>query len=50
MLVYFIMTGKTNVSKNDNESLEKIIKKGLNPDKTKRYKNIDELTDEVKYL
>ena len=50
MLVYFIMTGKTNVSKNDNESLEKMIKKGLNPDKTKRYKNIDELTDEVKYL
>jgi len=32
------------------ESLEKIIKKGLNPDKTKRYKNIDELTDDVKYL
>lgn len=50
MLVYFIMTGKTNVSKNDNESLEKMIKKGLNPDKTKRYKNIDELTDDVKYL
>ena len=50
MLVYFIMTGKTNVSKNDNESLDKIIKKGLNPDKTKRYKNIDELTDDVKIL
>ena len=45
MLIYFIMTGKTNINKISNEKLESFIKKGIHPDKQKRYKSISELSE-----
>ena len=45
MLIYFIMTGKTNINKISNEKLESFIKKGIHPDKEKRYKSINELSE-----
>lgn len=42
-LVFFIMTGRTNTDKIENLQLRDFVVKGLNPDKTKRYQDIDEL-------
>lgn len=42
-ILYFVLTGKTNTSDIKNSSIKVFIDQGLNPDKTKRYKGIDEL-------
>ncbi len=44
-LIFFIMTGRTNTEKITHESLKQFVAKGLNPDKSKRYKSIDELIE-----
>lgn len=44
ILLFFIMTGRENTSKTiKNRSLEQFLKKGINPIKSERYQNIDEL-------
>ena len=48
MLIYFIMTGKTNTSKIADKKLELFIRQGLQPDKGKRYKSISELLEAYK--
>lgn len=46
-LLFFVLTGKTNVSKIKDDNIKKYVEKGLNPDKSKRYKSIDEIRDAV---
>lgn len=42
-VIYYIMTGKTNVEKNTNSKLKIFLEKGLNPDRTQRYKSVHEM-------
>ncbi|GAP14481.1 protein kinase domain [Longilinea arvoryzae] len=42
-LLYFIMTGKTNMEKINDQSLKNFVEKGLSPDKAWRYQSVDEL-------
>ncbi len=39
LIVFYVLTGKTNVEKISDEKLRSFVHKGLNPDKTKRYKD-----------
>lgn len=43
-LLYFVLTGKTNIASNKEDNIKKFLEIGLNPDKNKRFKNLDELT------
>lgn len=47
-IVYYIMTGKTNTSKIKDNKLKVFVEKGLNPDKEKRFKNVDEMIRDFK--
>lgn len=49
MLIYFILTGKTNTSKITNPELNKFVEKGLGNRKL-CYKNVDELCCAYKNL
>lgn len=42
-LVYFVLTGKTNMSHISNQVILSFVTKGTNPDKTQRYKSVDEI-------
>lgn len=42
-LIYFVMTGKTNTENIADPKLRAFVIQGLNPDKSKRYKTIDEI-------
>lgn len=42
-LILFVMTGKRNIEKIDNEKIKEFVLKGTNPDISKRYKNIEEM-------
>lgn len=42
-LLYYVMTGKTRTDKILDPKLQKLILRGLNTDKSKRFKNIEEL-------
>lgn len=42
-LLYFVMTGRVNLSSMPESKLKDFVHKGLNPDKTKRYQSIDEI-------
>ena len=42
-IVYFVMTGKMNTNNIVNQSLKKFVEKGLNPDRSKRFKNVSEM-------
>lgn len=42
-IIYYIMTGRTNIEKITNSKLKIFIEKGLNVDKTKRFKNVFEM-------
>ncbi len=42
-LIYFVMTGKTNVDKIDNAELKEFVNTGMNPEKRKRFKSIEEI-------
>ena len=37
------MTGKMNTNNIVNQSLKKFVEKGLNPDRSKRFKNVSEM-------
>lgn len=42
-VIIFVMTGKTNFDKINNEKLRSFLVKGMNPDKTKRFQTLDEM-------
>ena len=48
MTIYFIMTGKTNTTKINNNSLKEFISIGMNSDIEKRYKDVAELHNAFK--
>ena len=50
LIVYFIMTGKTNVEKNNNNSIARFLDKGMNPIRTERYASAEEVLEAVKSL
>lgn len=49
-LIYFVLTGKTNVSKNENINLKSFIEKGISVNKKLRFKNVEEIIAEVKRI
>lgn len=49
-LLYFVLTGKTNISKNKDNNIKKFLEIGLNPDKNIRFKNIQELANVFKNI
>lgn len=49
-LLYFVLTGKTNISKNKDNNIKKFLEIGLNPDKNIRFKNIQELANAFKNI
>lgn len=49
-LIYFVLTGKTNVSKNENINLRSFIQKGISVDKKLRFKNVEEIIAELKRI
>lgn len=50
LIIYFIMTGKTNVKNNINKSIAKFLDKGMNPVRTERYASAEEVLEAVKML
>lgn len=42
-VIYYMMTGKTNMDNIRNEALKKFVLKGLNSDKNERYTNVQEM-------
>ena len=50
MVVYYVLTGRTNVDKIADEKLRSFVHKGLNPDKKKRFKNANEMQTEFRTL
>lgn len=42
-IVYFVMTGRLNTTDNVKSELNLFLKRGLNPDKEKRFKNVSEM-------
>lgn len=49
-IVYYIMTGKTNTSKIKDNNLKMYVEKGLNSDKEKRFKNVEEMIRDFKVI
>lgn len=49
-IVYFVMTGKTNMSSIKEPNLKQFVATGLTPDKSKRFKNTDEILEALKTL
>ena len=50
MLLYFVLTGKTNTEKIKNQKIKAFVAKGTNSDKEKRFVDIEELAKEFKFL
>ena len=50
LVVYYVLTGKTNVDKIQDENIRLFVRKGLNPDKTKRFKNASEMLKDFRSL
>ena len=50
LIVYFIMTGETNVKNNNNKSIAEFLDKGMNPVRTERYASAEEVLEAVKML
>lgn len=44
-LILFIMTGKRNLEKIDNQKIKKFVLKGINADINQRYKSVDEMKE-----
>ena len=42
-ILYYIMTGRTNIERINNEKLKKFVEKGLNSDKSKRFQSVAEM-------
>lgn len=49
-LIYYIVTGRTNVQHIDSPQLKLFVEKGLSSDKNKRYQSISELAEAFKNL
>jgi len=49
-IVYYVMTGRTNIDNIKEETIKNFVNKGLNADKTKRYQNIGEMINAIKSL
>jgi serine/threonine-protein kinase len=49
-LLYFVMTGKRNIPKENKTKLSQFILKGINSDETKRYQDLEELSEAFKSL
>jgi|JI10StandDraft_1071094.scaffolds.fasta_scaffold261937_1 tRNA A-37 threonylcarbamoyl transferase component Bud32 len=49
-ILIFVMTGKTTIAEISEPNHKSFIEKGLNPDKSKRFKSVDELFDTYKRL
>lgn len=43
-LLFFLMTGRTNIDKVSNLKIKEFVERGLNVDKSKRFQNVDELS------
>lgn len=43
-VVYYVMTGKTNIDSISEPNMRAFVNKGLNADKSKRFKNMSEMT------
>lgn len=49
-LIYFVLTGKMNVSNIKDKNMRLIIEKGLSTNKDKRFKSVDEIIEALKQL
>lgn len=47
-LLFYIVSGKTNVADISEPKLKSFVQKGLHPEKSKRYQNIEEISDAFK--
>lgn len=50
MTIYYIMTGKTNTAKIEDKNLQEFVKRGMNSDCSKRYKDVDELLKDFRKI
>ncbi|HOP73985.1 MAG TPA: protein kinase family protein [Bacillota bacterium] len=49
-ILLYVMTGKSNATKIEDSNLKAFVDRGLNPDKNKRFQNIEELYEAFKKL
>lgn len=49
-LLYFVLTGKTNIDNISSQSLKTFVLKGLNSSKNLRFQNLNELQNEYKTI
>lgn len=49
-IVYYVMTGRTNVDKTVDVGLKSFIQRGLNSDKTKRFQNVSEMIQAFRHI
>ncbi len=50
MTIYYLMTGKTNTAKIEDKNLQEFVKKGMNSDCSKRYKDVEELLKDFRKI
>ena len=50
MTIYYLMTGKINTTKIEDKKLQEFVKKGMNSDYSKRYKDIEELLKDFRKI
>ena len=49
-VIYFVLTGRTNIEKISNPDLRAFVERGLNPDKAKRFQNIRDMISAFKSI
>jgi len=49
-IIYYVLTGKTNTDNISNHKLQAFVQKGLSPDKSKRFQNVNEVVQEFRNL
>ena len=49
-VIYYVLTGKTNIDKIANPNLKHFVETGLNVDKNKRFQNVSEMTAMIKKI
>ena len=49
-LMYYILTGRTNISDIDNSAIDKFVKKGLASNTSERYTNVNEMIDVIRKI
>lgn len=50
MTIYYLMTGKTNTTKIEDKNLQEFVKRGMNTDCSKRYKDVEELLKDFRKI